>query len=171
MLHQGEIKKEDSVNPTETTKLDDIDKKILRVLSGDGKISNKDLAERVGLSPSPCWQRVQRLEKNGVITGYRTLLNQELLGAPDVVFVVIKLERHAGSSPEDMVEQLARMPEILEIYLTSGSFDYMLKVAVDGTAGFENFIRGKLQEFDGIGQSRSSFSLQRIKQIENYLPD
>lgn len=152
-------------------KLDEIDKKILRAFSDDGKISNKDLAEKVGLSPSPCWQRVQRLEKSGIITGYRTLLDQELLGSPDVVFVDLKLERHAGSSPEDMVERLSRLPEVLEIHLTSGSSDYLLKVAVDGTVGFEDFIRRTLHEVEGISQSRSSFSLQCIKQIENYLPD
>lgn len=159
------------MKPAQAANLDDIDKKILRALSSNGKISNKDLAELVGLSPSPCWQRVQRLEKNGVITGYRTLLNQELLGAPDVVFVILSLERHAGSSPEEMVERLARLPEVLEIYLTSGSSDYMLKVAVDGTVGFEDFIRRKLHQVEGISQSRSSFSLECIKQIENYLPE
>ncbi|MBT3139494.1 Lrp/AsnC family transcriptional regulator [Ruegeria litorea] len=156
---------------SDTPKLDDIDKKILRVLSDDGKISNKDLAEKVGLSPSPCWQRVQRLEKEGVITGYRTLLNQEMLGAPDVVFVVLTLERHSGTSPEEMIDKLALLPEILEIYLTSGSSDYLLKVAVDGTQGFEEFIRRKLHEVEGVSQSRSSFSLQCFKQIENFLPE
>ena len=159
------------MKPAQDTKLDAIDTKILRVLSSDGRISNKDLAEKVGLSPSPCWQRVQRLEKSGVITGYRTLLNQDRLGAPDVVFVELKLERHAGSSFEEMVEKFARLPEVLEIHLTSGSSDYLLKVAVDGTAGFEDFIRHKLHEIEGISQSRSSFSLECIKQIENYLPE
>lgn len=155
---------------THSVAFDEIDKKILRVLSSDGKISNKQLAEKVGLSPSPCWQRVQRLEKNGVITGYRTLLNQEKLGAPDVVFVSLKLERHAGTSPEEMVEKLSLMPEILEIHLTSGSSDYLLKVAVNGTRGFENFIRNRLHEIKGITQSHSSFSLKCIKKNENYLP-
>lgn len=98
-------------------------------------------------------------------------MDQGLLGAPDIVFVMISMEVHAGTIPEDFVEKLEKFPEVLEIYLTTGSSDYLVKVAVNGTRGFEDFVRRKLHQLEGVRHSRSGFSLQCLKQVESYLPD
>ncbi len=146
--------------------LDKTDRLILQTLVDDAKITNKSLAERVSLSPSPCWERVRWLEGEGYIKGYSAILDQEKLGAPDIVFVEIQMEKHDGQIPEELGAALAALDEVLEIYLTTGDYDFILKVAVDGTKGFEKFIRGKLSKITGIRHSRSSFALTCLKQVQ-----
>ncbi|MEH6651000.1 MAG: Lrp/AsnC family transcriptional regulator [Motiliproteus sp.] len=151
--------------------IDAIDRSILRTLVAEGKIKNKDLAERVALSASPCWQRVRRLEEEGYITGYSAILDPERLGAPDTVFVEIQMDKHDAHHPEELGAALAALDEVLEIHLTTGSYDYILKVAVYGTKGFEEFIRGKLSKISGIRHSRSSFALKCLKRAQVHIPD
>lgn len=155
----------------DTTSLDATDRAILKMLVKNGKISNKQLAESISLSASPCWQRVRRLEDEAYITGYSAILNQEKLGMPDIVFVEIESEKHEGNAPEELGAALAALDEVLEIYLTSGDYDYLLKVAVDGTRGFERFIRGKLSSISGIRHSKSVFALKCLKNIQAHVPN
>ncbi len=144
--------------------LDAIDRRILRELSRDGRLSNAQLAERVGLSPSPCWQRTRRLEGEGYIRGYTALLDRDLLGLPETVLIEVTLERHDDAVLENFGRQMAAMPEVIEVWLVTGEYDYMLKVAVNGTRGYEEFLRKRLYRVPGIRQSRSSFALRCIKQ-------
>jgi len=100
--------------------LDEIDRKILRELRRDGRISNASLADKIGLSASPCWNRVRQLEEAGVIEGYTVLLNQKMLGVPDTVMIEVTLDRHDDDTFERFGQALADMPEVLEAYLLTG---------------------------------------------------
>lgn len=154
----------------QTGAIDRTDTRILELLLKDGRITNSQLAEKIGLSATPCWQRVRRLEAVGVIKGYTAVLDQEKLGAPEIVIVEITLERHDDDVLEAFGKQMAMIPEILEVYLTTGEYDYILKVAVDGTRGYEEFLRRKLYKVPGIRHSRSSFALRCLKQAQAYIP-
>ncbi|WP_246710258.1 Lrp/AsnC family transcriptional regulator [Martelella soudanensis] len=151
--------------------LDAIDRKILRLLLEDARLSNTQIAERVGLSPSPCWQRIRRLESDGYITGYIAILDQALLGAAETVIIEITLDRHDDDVLEKFGRAMASMPEVLEVYLTTGEYDYLLKVAVDGTAGYEEFLRTRLYKVPGIRHSRSSFTLRCLKRMHSVIPN
>ncbi|AGT10370.1 Lrp/AsnC family transcriptional regulator [Paracoccus aminophilus] len=157
--------------PTEAKKLDAIDRRILRALRRDGRLTNAQLAEEIGLSPSPCWQRTRRLETLGIIRGYTAVLDQEKLGAAETVIVDIMLERHDETVLANVGRALAEMPEVLEIYLTTGEYDYFVKVAVDGTRGYEEFLRNKLSRVPGIRQTRSSFTLRCLKESGLSIPE
>lgn len=153
------MKAESSAKP-----LDALDRRILQELSRDGRLSNSQLAERVGLSPSPCWQRTRRLEAEGYITGYAAILSQERLGLPETVLIEVALDRHEDAVLETFGEATARMPEVLDVYLVSGEYDYMVKVAVNGTRGYEEFLRRRLYKLPGVRHTRSSFALRVLKQ-------
>jgi Lrp/AsnC family leucine-responsive transcriptional regulator len=150
--------------------LDAIDRKILRELRIDGRISNTQLAEKVGLSASPCWARVRQMEDDGVIEGYTVLLNQKALGVPDTVMIEVTLDRHDDDTFERFGQALADMPEVLEAYLLTGEYDYLIKVAVAGTAGYEEFLRRKLYKLPGLRHSRSTFVLRMLKQAHSPQP-
>ncbi|KMO32858.1 AsnC family transcriptional regulator, partial [Methylobacterium tarhaniae] len=122
------------------------------------------LAERVGLSQSPCWTRLRRLEEAGLIRDYVAVLDHRALGLPDVVFVEVTLDKHDDSVLEAFDTEILRIPEVLEAHLVSGEYDYMIKVAVSGTAHYERFLREKLYRIRGIRQSRSVFALRTLKQ-------
>lgn len=143
--------------------LDDLDRSILRELQNSARLSNAELAERVGLSPSPCWQRVKRLEENGFIEGYVAVLDQKLLGMPDTVIIEVTLERHEDEAVEKFGRALINLPEVLEAYLTTGEYDYFVKVAVAGTEGYERFLRERLYRIPGIRHTRSCFTLRCLK--------
>lgn len=151
-------------------KIDAIDAKILRYLSQNSKISNADLAQAVGLTTSPCWQRVRRLESEGYITGYSARLDQSKLGATEIVFVEISLEHHSRDVLRDFGKRVIEVDEVLEAYLTSGNYDYLLKVAVSGTRGYEEFLTNTLSTIPSIRQARSVFSLRCVKDKEVFIP-
>ena len=134
-------------------------------------MTNTELAERVGLSQSPCWQRVRRLEKEGIIQGYSATLDQARLGASEVVLLEVSLDHHDDEVLEAFGRAMAEIPEVLEVYLTTGESDYFVKVAINGTAGYETFLRQKLYKIPGIRQTRSSFTLRRFKQVQSFVPD
>jgi Lrp/AsnC family leucine-responsive transcriptional regulator len=149
---------------TSERKIDALDRRILNELSRDGRLSNSQLADIVGLSPSPCWQRTRRLEDEGYITGYRAVLSQEKLGVPETVIIEVTLDRHDDIVVEKFGSAMTKLPEVLEVYLVTGEYDYMIKVAVTGTRGYEEFLRRSLYKIPGIRQSRSSFALRCLKQ-------
>lgn len=151
--------------------LDRIDRAILRNLIANAKISSAELAEAVGLSTSPCWKRVRRLEEDGYITGYCAKVDQTLLGASEIVFVEVSLERHDQSILQNFGKLAIEIDEVLEIFLTTGEHDYILKIAVDGTNGYEDFLINKLYKIPGIRQSRSSFTLRCLKQTDAFVPE
>lgn len=151
--------------------LDQIDRRILRALLENARLTNQELAEKIGLSASPCWQRVRRLEADGYIQGYTALLDQTLLGAADTVIIEVTLDRHDDDILESFGRAMAKMPEVLEVYLTTGEYDYFIKVAVNGTAGYEEFLRKRLYKVKGIRHSRSSFALRCLKKTHSVVPD
>ncbi|HEY4250315.1 MAG TPA: Lrp/AsnC family transcriptional regulator [Roseomonas sp.] len=149
--------------------MDATDRRILRALSNQARQTNAELAESVGLSPSPCWTRVKRLEQSGVIQGYHALLDQAALGLPDTVFLEIQMEKHDDAILHRFEEAVAAMPEVLEAWLVTGEYDYVLKLAVGGTAGYEKLLREKIYRLPGIRHTRSSFTLRLLKR--RFSPD
>ncbi len=150
--------------------LDSTDKKILNTLLDNGRLSNNQLAEQVGLSPSPCWQRVKRLENDGYIQGYTAILDQEKLGISETVIIEVTLNSHDDEILEGFGLAMVAMPEVLEVYLTTGAYDYFIKVAVNGTKGYEEFLRKRLYKVPGIRHSRSSFALRCLKRSYSVIP-
>lgn len=150
--------------------LDEIDRNILRVLSRDGRISNQKLAELVNLSPTPCWNRVKALENTGFISDYVAILDQRALGLPDTVIIEVTLDRHDDEIFQRFGDALAELPEVMEAYLLTGEYDYLIKVAVSGTEGYERFLRQKLYKIPGIRHSRSTFALRCLKRVHSVTP-
>ncbi|ALP65132.1 MULTISPECIES: Lrp/AsnC family transcriptional regulator [Paraburkholderia] len=145
--------------------LDNQDRAIMRALQKNARLSNAELAEVVGMSTTACWNRTRQLEADGYIRGYVALLDQQKLGFADVVLIEVTLDRHDDDALARFGDELATLPEVLEAYLVSGEYDYLIKVAVDGTAGYERFLREKLYKISGIRHSRSMFALRCMKNI------
>jgi Lrp/AsnC family leucine-responsive transcriptional regulator len=150
--------------------IDEIDRRILRELRTDGRLSNTKLAEKVGLSTTPCWNRVRALEEGGMIEGYAALLSQTALGYPDTVIIEVTLDRHDDDIFDKFGQALATLPEVMEAYLLTGDYDYLIKVAVAGTAGYEEFLRKKLYKLPGLKHSRSTFVLRCLKRAHSVEP-
>jgi len=124
--------------------LDRLERRILRLLQENGRLSNRELAEQIGLSPSPCWRRLKGLEEEGYIQQYTALLDREKLGFSATGFAHVSLENHHQATVAAFDEAIEQWPEVMECYMTSGNYDYMLKiVAVDMTA-FERFLSTRL---------------------------
>jgi Lrp/AsnC family leucine-responsive transcriptional regulator len=143
--------------------VDQTDRRILRALATNARLTNAELAEQAGLSASPCWTRVRRLEQEGVIQGYVALLNQAALGLPDTVFVEVMVEKHDEAALGQFEQAVQDMPEVLECHLTTGEYDYLIKAAVGGTAGYEALLREKLYRLPGVRHTRTAFALRCLK--------
>lgn len=150
--------------------LDLIDRKILAALRRNGRLTMNELAAEVGLSASPCWTRVRRLEAGGVITGYAALIDQRAIGIANIIFVEVTLDRHDDRMLERFGEALARIPEVLDAYLVTGDYDYLVRVAVTSTEHYERFLRDSLYRIEGIRHSRSTFALRTLKQASSVDP-
>ena len=148
--------------------LDATDRKILELLQADGRMSLADLAQKVGLSPSPCLRRVRMLE-NGVISRYVAVLDQRAAGLPVSVFVSIKLEKQRQESLDRFAKAVEKWPEVLECYLMTGSRDYWMRVVVPDLDAYERFVKQKLTRVEGIASIESSFALEQVK-YTNVLP-
>src|SRR6187401_3489811 len=148
--------------------LDAVDRKILELLQADGRMSLAELAEKVGLSPSPCLRRVRMLE-DGVISRYVAVLDQRAVGLPVSVFVSIKLEKQREESLNRFAKAIAGWPEVLECYLMTASRDYWLRVVVPDLDAYERFVKQKLTRVEGIASIESSFALEQVK-YTNVLP-
>ena len=144
------------------TTLNIIDRKILTALQENARISNVDLANTVGLSPSPCLRRVKMLEENGVIQKYVCLLNQRVAGFPVSVFVNVTLERQVESALEEFESAIAKRPEVMECYLMTGDADYLLRVVTVDLASYERFLVNHLTRIPGVSSIKSSFSLKQV---------
>ena len=151
--------------------MDAIDKKILRALSRQGRLTNAELAEEVGLSASPCWTRVKRLEQAGVIRGYSAVLDQAALGLPDTVFIEVMMERHDEEHLRRFEAAVKDIPEVLECHLVTGEYDYVIKAAVGGTVGYERLLRDRLYRLPGVRHTRTSFALRCLKQELSPVPE
>lgn len=143
--------------------LDDIDRRILTELQRDGRLSNQDLATRIGISPSPCWRRVRGLESSGVIRGYAALVDPAALGLNVSVFTQVSLERQEEKTLQIFEAAVADWPEIMECYLMTGDADYLLRVVVPDLAAYEQFLMRRLTRIRGIASIKSSFALRSVK--------
>ncbi len=143
--------------------LDSLDRRILSALCENGRLTTSALAEQVGLSSSPCWTRVKRLEEVGVIEKYVAVLNHPNLGFANIVFVEITLDKHDDKVLERFGAALAGIPEVMEAYLVTGDYDYLIKVVVRDTDHYERFLRQALYKIPGIRQSRTTFGLRTLK--------
>lgn len=143
--------------------LDAIDRRILAELQRDGRITNQALAEKVGLSATPCLRRVKRLEEAGILRGYVAVVDQKAVDLPVSVFISIKLERQRAQELDRFAEAVSRWPEVMECYLMTGQFDYLLRVVCADLGAYEEFLRSKLTQLEGVGSIESSFSLAQVK--------
>ncbi len=144
-------------------KLDATDWQILGLLQGDARISNVDLARAVGLSPSPCLNRVRALEEGGYISRYVTLLDALQVGLKVSVFIQVTLERQIEPALETFEKAIRERPEVMECYLMTGDADYLLRVVVADIQVLEEFILKFLSRLPGVGNIRSSFALKQVK--------
>jgi Lrp/AsnC family leucine-responsive transcriptional regulator len=150
-------------------KLDDIDRRILAALQADGRMTAQQLADRVGLSPSPCARRVRLLEEAGVVKGYVAVIDQAKVGLPISVFASVKLERQREDDLDRFSQAVARWPEVVDCYLMTGQRDYLLRIVVSDLESYERFIKDKLTRLDGVASIESSFALGQVKR-SNALP-
>ncbi len=142
---------------------DAYDRQILRALQEDGRISNQDLAERIGLSPSPCLRRVRALEEAGVITGYRALLDAKALGLSLMALVHISMDQHTPERFRHFDAQVAQIEEVIECLLITGqSADYQLKVLVRDMDAYQDLLLNRITRIKGVTGVHSSFVLRRV---------
>lgn len=143
--------------------LDRTDRRILDELQKDGAISNLDLADKVGLSPSPCSRRVKALQESGIIQKTVAVLDQKALGLDMMAMISISMDRHTPERFENFETLVANFPEVLECYLITGSSaDYLLKVIVKDMEGYQQFLLGKLTRIEGVSGVHSSFVMRKV---------
>ena len=143
--------------------LDAIDRRILEHLQDNARISNVDLAARVGISASPCWRRVRELEESGVISNYVTLIDAASVGLTVSVFVSVSLERQVERELEVFQNAIRERPEVMECYLMTGEADFLLRVVVPDLMAYERFLMDHLTRVPGIASIKSSFALKQVK--------
>lgn len=144
------------------TDIDAIDRRILRELQVDGRITNQSLSEQIGLSPSPCLRRLRQLETSGIITGYVALVNPDAIGLSVTAFIRVRLDQQDDRHLALFEGTVADFPEVMECYLMSGDSDYQLRVLVQSLNAFEDFLRHKLTRIEGIAQVTTSFALRPV---------
>jgi Lrp/AsnC family leucine-responsive transcriptional regulator len=143
--------------------LDRIDKHILKLMQTNARISNLELADQVGLSPTPCSRRVKRLEDSGLIAGHVTLLNPEALGLDLTAIIGISMDRHTPDRFEDFEKAITSMPEVIECSIVTGqAADFLLKVVVKDMHHYEKFLLGHLTRVTGVTGVHSSFVLRHL---------
>ena len=145
-----------------TLQLDAIDRRILKELQNEGRISNLELAERVGLTPSPCLRRVKLLEEEGIISRYVALVDQGKLGLGVTVFTRVSLAKQDDGALARFESALADWSEVMECYLMSGGSDYQLRVVVETIADYEIFLRQRLTKVSGVARIESSFAFRPV---------
>jgi Lrp/AsnC family transcriptional regulator, leucine-responsive regulatory protein len=143
--------------------LDVTDCRIVAELQGDGRLSNVELADRVGLSPSPCLRRVKRLEREGYIEGYRAALRRERVGLGFSVFLAVKIDGHANKLALKFEQAVIAMPEVVACHLVSGEADYFLEVVAPDLQHYQRFLVGKLLNLANVREIRSNIAIQTLK--------
>ncbi|WP_105104255.1 Lrp/AsnC family transcriptional regulator [Microbulbifer pacificus] len=142
--------------------LDAIDRQLLAILQSDVSLSIEELAERVGLTKTPCWRRIQKLEKSGIIRRKVALLDAEVLGLPVSVFAQVKTNQHNAEWADSFSNAMADLPEVVDCYRMAGDYDYILRVVVSDVAAYDRFYK-KLIAHAGISDVASNFAMEQIK--------
>lgn len=148
------------------SELDAIDRKILAALQSNGKIPIAELAERVGLSPSPCARRVRLLEEAGIIKGYAVVIDQKRAGLPISAFASVRLERQREEELDRFASAIASWPEVVDCYLMTGQRDYLMRIVAADLEAYERFLKEKLTRLDGVASIETSFALAQVKRSE-----
>jgi Lrp/AsnC family transcriptional regulator len=143
--------------------VDDIDRKMLRVFQNDPALPIEALAERVGLSHTPCWRRLRKLEAQGIILGRALLLNQDSIGLPITAFAQLKLKQHDELTLEAFERAIVDSPEIIECFSITGGSDYVCRIVVESVARYEIFLKKTLLHLPGVSEVNSQFALKRVK--------
>lgn len=151
------------VIPASPGNFDAIDLKILRELQMDARLPNNVLAERVGLSPSPCSRRVKLLEETGAIEGYRTIMNRAAVGLGLTVFAGIRVGRHSAAGKESFIQMLLAMPEVIACHLISGDIDFLIEVVVRDMATYEATVLNRLLLLPELKDVRTSFAMRTYR--------
>lgn len=143
--------------------LDRYDRRILELLQKDGRLSNQDLAEKIGLSPSPCLRRVRALEESGIVLGYRAMLDAKRLGLTLMVLIHISMDRHTPERFENFEARIGQLPDVLECLLIAGQdADYQLKVIVRDMEAYQDLLLNKITRIEGVTGVHSSFVMRRV---------
>ena len=150
-------------------KIDSTDHAILEALQERARISNVELADRVHLSESACLRRVRALEEAGVIAGYSAMVDPVRVGLPSAVFVQLTLQRQDQTDLDAFEEAVQNIPEVMECYLMTGEFDYLLRIVVSGASDYERVHRQHLTRLPGVARVQSSFTLRTVRKA-NVLP-
>lgn len=145
------------------TELDITDREILRLIQHDATLSLAAIAAGVGLTPTPCWKRIRRMEAAGVIVGRVTLLDPALVGLPLSVFVALEIADHSAAWIEGFATTVAAMPEVLECWRMGGDVDYLLRVAVADMPAYDAFYRRLTATVPGLRNVTSRFAMERVK--------
>jgi Lrp/AsnC family leucine-responsive transcriptional regulator len=143
--------------------LDVIDRRILAALQADGRLSNVDLADRIGLSPSPCLRRVHRLEREGYVEGYRAMLGRRRVGLGLTVFVGVKIEGHADDRATSFEQEVVSCPEVVACHMVAGDADYLLEVTVPDLDAYQQFLVGTLLNLPLVREVKSTIAIQTLK--------
>jgi Lrp/AsnC family leucine-responsive transcriptional regulator len=143
--------------------LDRTDRRILAQLQDDGRRTNVEVADHVALSPSPCLRRIKRLEADGVIRGYRAIIDRDAIGLELTVIVEIKVDRHSRANAQDLQDALAAMAEVVSCHMVSGNFDFIAEVVVENLKAYERLLTERLLTLPMVADIRSNFSIRRIK--------
>lgn len=146
------------------TTVDETDRRILRELQRDGRLTQQELSDRIGLSPSPCARRIKRLEEDGFITGYSARINERALGFGFSIFVSVKLDQQIDDRLIAFEDEVSICPEVVDCWLMTGSFDYLLRVAVRDLNEFEHLLTGRLTRIRGVASIESSIPIRRVKE-------
>lgn len=144
--------------------LSDLDRKILDTLQADGRLTNQEIANRIGSSPSSVWRRIRMMEEAGVIAGFRLVVNPERLGLSETVLLNVSLSRHSEENTQDFTEIVKNAPEVLECYATSGEHDYLLKVLATDMRAYYRFLENKLMNKPYINKTNSTVVMRKIKE-------
>jgi DNA-binding Lrp family transcriptional regulator len=150
-------------------RLDPYERRILIELQANARLTNQELAKRVGLSPSACWRRVKALEDAGVILRYAAILDPKKIGFGECVFAHISLTRHSLALAHEFAESILARPEVMECFFTTGDADILLRVATPSVSAYDRFLEEFIFQAEGISQVRSNFALRQIK-FETALP-
>ena len=151
--------------------LDKLDRKILDLLQKDGRISMTDLAQKIGLSATPCTERVRRMEREGVITGYHARVDPHALGKSLLVFVEIKLSAKSGDVFDRVKKELMFVPEVMECHLVSGDFDYLVKARLSEMSEYRRLLGNILLKLPSAAESRSYVVMEELKETLYIMPE
>ncbi|MEM1076026.1 MAG: Lrp/AsnC family transcriptional regulator [Pseudomonadota bacterium] len=143
--------------------MDEIDQRILRELMENARLSHQELSDRVGLSPSPCARRIKKLEADGVLSGYSARVDEARMGFGFTVFISVRLDKQIDSQLEQFERSVRNLSEVVDCWLMTGSFDYLLRVAVSDLREFEVFLTGRLTKIPGVASIESSIPIRRVK--------